>query len=118
MKPSKHEKRIVRHKRVRAKASGTASIPRVSIFRSNQHIFAQAIDDQVGRTLFSSKIIAVSKSKLKGTKREKAGAIGELLANQLLQAGIKQIVFDRGGYQYHGRVKAVAEGLRKGGIKF
>lgn len=118
MKNTKRQKRIVRHKRVRAKIFGTASVPRLSVFRSNRHIFVQAIDDQAQKTLFSSKVTPAAKSKMKGTKTDQAAAIGKLLAGKLTEAGIKQIVFDRGGYQYHGRVKALAESLRKGGIRF
>jgi len=118
MKRNKTEKRIQRHKRVRAKLSGTKEVPRVSVFKSNQHIFAQFIDDVAGKTILSSIVKSAKKSALKGTKTEKATAIGELLAKKAKEVGITKIVFDRGGFKYHGRVKALAEGLRKGGMEF
>ncbi|MEK7506620.1 MAG: 50S ribosomal protein L18 [Patescibacteria group bacterium] len=118
MENSKRQKRIRRHKRVRARVSGTAIVPRISVFRSNRHIFVQAVDDSIGKTLVSSKIVSEKKSKMKGKKTDLAGAIGKSLADKLKEAGVTRIVFDRGGYKYHGRVKALAEGLRKGGIKF
>ncbi len=108
----------MRHKRVRAKIIGTAQRPRVSVFKSNKHIFVQMIDDSTGKTLISSKVISGAKTKPKSSKIEKALAIGEMLAEKAKVAGIKELIFDRGGFKYHGRVKAVAEGLRKGGIKF
>jgi len=107
-----------RHRRVRAKIVGTKERPRVSVFKSNKHIFAQFIDDEFGKTILSSKVISNKKSKVKGTKTEKATKIGEMLAEKSKEAGIKKVVFDRGGFKYHGRIKAVADGLRKGGIKF
>lgn len=110
--------RISRHKRVRAKIVGTAQRPRVSVFKSNKHIFVQVIDDNTGKTLISSKVISGSKTKIKGNKTEKALATGEMLAEKAKAAGIKELIFDRGGFKYHGRVRAVAEGLRKGGMKF
>lgn len=114
----KQQHRINRHKRVRAKVSGTAERPRVSVFKSNKHIFVQFIDDKDRRTILSSKIISGSKSKIKESKTDKAAKIGEMLAEKAKESGIKEIIFDRGGFKYHGRVKAVAEGLRKGGLKF
>jgi large subunit ribosomal protein L18 len=107
-----------RHRRVRANVVGTKERPRASVFKSNRHIFVQFIDDKAGKTLVSSKIISNQKSKIKGTKSEKAEKIGEMLAEKAKEAGINEVVFDRGGFKYHGRIKAVAEGLRKGGIKF
>ena len=109
--------RISRHKRVRAKILGTAQRPRVSVFKSNRHIFAQFIDDTNGKTILSSRITPANKSKLKGNKTEKSSAIGETLAQKAKEIGINEVVFDRGGFKYHGRVKALAESLRKGGIK-
>lgn len=93
-------------------------MPRVSVFRSNQHIFVQIINDAGGKTLASSKVKAKKKSALKGSKTELASQIGETLAAKAQEVGIDKVVFDRGGYKYHGRVKALAEGLRKGGLKF
>jgi len=115
---TKRKNRIKRHKRIRAKIKGTSDIPRLSIFRSNRHLFAQIIDDSTGKTLVSSAIKSKVKSVLKGTKTELAGKIGETLAEKAIAAGISKIVFDRGGYKYHGRIKSLAEGLRKGGLKF
>jgi len=127
----KQEKRIRRHRRVRAKISGTAEVPRLCVFRSSKHIYAQLIDDEKGKTIVSANDlkIKVSKSKEKkpeGEKKEnkregktaKAFEVGKLIAKEALSKGIKKVVFDRGGYKYHGRVKAVAEGAREGGLKF
>ena len=108
----------MRHRRVRSKIIGTAERPRVSVFKSNKHIFVQLIDDEASKTILSSKIISVQKSKIKGSKTDKAMKIGEMIAEKAREAGIKEVVFDRGGFKYHGRIKAVAESLRKGGIKF
>ncbi|MDP3954207.1 MAG: 50S ribosomal protein L18 [bacterium] len=115
MKPSKQKNRERRHTRIRAKIKGTLEIPRVSVFRSNKNIFVQFIDDKSGKTLVSN---IVKSSEGKGTKTEKAATIGETLAQKAIQAGISKVVFDRGGFNYHGRVRALAEGLRKGGLKF
>ncbi|MEK7076397.1 MAG: 50S ribosomal protein L18 [Patescibacteria group bacterium] len=118
MKPkAKRQHRLSRHKRVRAKITGTSKRPRVAVFKSNRHIFVQFIDDTTGKTILSSKIVSEKKSKMKGTKTAKANSIGEMLAEKAKEAGITEAVFDRGGFKFHGRVKAVAEGLRKGGIK-
>lgn len=100
-------KRIIRHNRIRAKISGTADRPRVAVFRSNQNISAQIIDDVKRVTLMSAK----------GPKNKPA-PVAEDLAAKALKAGIKEIVFDRGGHQYHGIVAAFADALRKGGLKF
>ena len=115
---SKQLHRISRHRRVRAKILGTKERPRVSVFKSSRHIFVQLIDDSSGKTILSSKIVSDTKSKIKGTKTDKAMVIGKVLAEKAKEAGIKEAVFDRGGYRYHGRVKALADGLRAGGIKF
>ncbi len=112
---SKNLHRITRHKRVRAKITGTAKVPRISVFRSSKNIFVQFIDDVAGKTLLSNSL--KSKDKTKGNKTSVAGKIGEMLAKKAQEAGIKQGVFDRGGFRYHGRVKALVEGLRQGGIK-
>lgn len=114
----KPKNRKVRHARVRAGVSGTSSRPRVSVFKSNKHIFVQLIDDEKGKTLFSSKIVSSKKSKLKGTKSDKAAEIGKMVAEKAKSAGVTEVVFDRGGYKYHGRVKSLADGLRTGGLKF
>lgn len=114
---SKRQHRIMRHRRVRAKIIGTKEKPRVAVFKSNQHIFVQFIDDTVGKTILSSKVISVKKSKAKGSKTDKAHSIGEMLAVKAKELGITEAVFDRGGFKFHGRIKAIADGLKKGGIK-
>ena len=108
------QRRLKRRRRVRAKIRGSAERPRVSVFRSNRGIFAQLIDDDAGRTLAS---VSWTEAELRGMKPvEQAKRAGELLAQRASSAGIGQAVFDRGGYQYHGRVKAFAEGIREGGL--
>jgi len=115
---SKQKHRISRHRRVRAKIFGTAKRPRVSVFKSNKHIFVQLIDDEAGKTILSSKVVFAKRSKIKGNKIDKAGEVGKIVAEKAKTAGINAVVFDRGGYKYHGRIKALAEGLRAGGLKF
>lgn len=115
---TKQQHRTRRHQRVRAKIRGTAEKPRVSVFKSNRHIFVQIIDDKSGKTILSSKVVSDGKNKINGTKMEKSFKIGEILAEKAKEAGIKKVVFDRGGFKYHGRIKAIADGLRKGGINF
>lgn len=110
--------RIKRHRKVRAKIKGTNKIPRVSVFRSNRHVFVQLIDDTMGKTILSNTVKTKSKAVPKGTKTNVASKIGEMIAQKAKEKGIKKVVFDRGGYKYHGRVKALAEGLRKGGLEF
>ena len=100
--------------RVRAKISGTASRPRLSVYRSLSHIYAQLIDDATSRTLISA---SDSEIKTKGKKTEQATAVGKLLAEKALVAKISTAVFDRGSFKYHGRVKALAEAAREGGLK-
>ena len=110
-------KRLKRHKRVRAHISGTAERPRLVVFRSAKHIYAQVIDDQVGKTLAA----AATNEKdfgAYGGNVEAAKKLGGMIAERALKAGIENVVFDRGGYLYHGRVKALAEGAREGGLKF
>ncbi len=114
---AKRQHRLNRHKRVRAKIQGSLKRPRVAVFKSNRHVFVQFIDDTARKTILSSKIISAGKSKIKGTKITKASAIGEMLAEKAKELGITEAVFDRGGFKFHGRVKAVAEGLKKGGVK-
>lgn len=110
--------RIRRHARVRAKVKGTASRPRLCVFRSLGHVYAQIIDDGQGHTLIAvSTLDQEIKSELNGkVKKAQAELVGLLLAKRALAEGIKQVVFDRGGYKYHGRVKALAEAARKGGL--
>jgi large subunit ribosomal protein L18 len=109
--------RLRRHRRVRAKVRGTAARPRLVVFRSNRGIDAQLVDDATGRTLAAASWLAVKKS-FKGDKSEQAAEVGKLLAAAAKQAGIKACVFDRAGYLYHGRVKALADGAREGGLEF
>ncbi len=110
----KRTNRIRRHARIRAKVSGTAERPRIAVFKANQHVYVQAIDDVAAKTLAAVNDAQAAK---KGTKTDKAGAAGKALAELLKKKGIAVAVFDVGGFKYHGRVKAVAEGLREGGIK-
>jgi len=113
---SRPTKRLKRRRRVRAKITGTADRPRISVFRSNRGVFAQLIDDESGRTLAA---VNWTEDDLKSLKRmEQASKAGQLLAERAKAAGIETAVFDRGGYQYHGRVKALAEGAREGGLIF
>jgi large subunit ribosomal protein L18 len=108
------QRRLKRRRRVRAKVRGTATRPRISVFRSNRGIFAQLIDDDAGRTLAS---VNWTESELRALKpMEQAKQAGVLLAQRATAAGVERAVFDRGGYQYHGRVKALAEGAREGGL--
>ncbi|HEU0248218.1 MAG TPA: 50S ribosomal protein L18 [Gaiellaceae bacterium] len=113
---TKREARIRRHRRVRAKVAGTAERPRLVVFRSNRGIFAQLVDDESARTLASAGWTSLGK--MSGSKTEQAAAVGKALADAALKAGIERCVFDRGGYLYHGRVKALAEGAREGGLQF
>ncbi len=110
----------IRHRRVRQKVTGTISRPRLCVFRSLNHIHAQLVDDSKGQTLVSmSTLDSQVRSKTDGMgKSKKAELVGTLLAEKALNGGIKQVVFDRGGYKYHGRVKALAEAARKAGLEF
>lgn len=113
----KQQKRDRRHRRARARIFGTGKQPRLSVFRSNKHIYLQAIDDEKKKTIAGVDDLKVG-SKIK--KQDKTGAakiIGEQLAKKLIEKKIKKAVFDRGGYKYHGRVKAAAEGARSGGLE-
>jgi large subunit ribosomal protein L18 len=114
---TKREARERRHRRVRGKVSGTAERPRLVVFRSNNGIFAQLVDDERGHTLAAASWLNLPKS-FKGTKTEQAAEVGKLLAERAKAAGIETCVFDRGGYLYHGRVKALADGAREGGLRF
>ena len=111
---TKPAKRLKRRRRVRAKIVGTAARPRISVFRSNRGIFAQLVDDEAGKTLASVQWTEPELRDLK--KAEQSAKAGELLARRAKAAGIERAVFDRGGYQYHGHVKAFADGVREGGI--
>jgi large subunit ribosomal protein L18 len=109
-------KRLRRRRRVRAKVHGTAERPRISVFRSNRGIFAQLVDDDAGKTLAA---VNWTEAELRSLPRmDQARRAGEVLAERAKAAGVEAAVFDRGGYQYHGRVKALAEGAREGGLAF
>ncbi len=112
--------RLIRHKRIRKKISGTPEVPRLAVFKSLRHIHAQVIDDTVGHTLVSaSSAERELKPKMAGkTKTEQAKLVGEIIAERALAKGIERVVFDRGGSKYHGRVKALAEAAREKGLKF
>jgi len=112
--------RIARHARVRAKISGSRERPRLAVFRSSQHIYAQVIDDDNGNTLVAASTLESEvNAELDDTnKTVRAAAVGQALAKKAVNNGIKNVVFDRGGYKYHGRVKALAEAARKSGLKF
>ena len=114
------EARMRRHRRIRAKIAGTSECPRLNVFRSLDHIYAQVIDDVAGKTLASASTIDKGLSvEMDGkTKKEQAVLVGKSLAERALAAGINQVVFDRGGFVYHGRVKALADGAREGGLQF
>jgi large subunit ribosomal protein L18 len=111
------ESRARRHRRVRGKVAGTAERPRLAVFRSNRGITAQLIDDEAGRTVASASWLALPKS-FKGDKSAQASEVGKALAANAKSAGVEAVVFDRGGYLYHGRVKALADGAREGGLQF
>ena len=111
--------RIRRHGRIRRDLSGTAVRPRLAVFRSLNHIYAQLIDDQSGRTLAAASTLEPAvRPELKGSKSERATHVGQLLAKRAQEQGIKEVVFDRGGFLYHGRVRALAEGARTAGLQF
>ena len=110
------EARLRRHRRVRGKIAGSSERPRLVVHRSNKGVFAQLVDDTAGRTLAQASWL--QQRSLDGTKTEQAHAVGKALAAAAAQAGVTRCVFDRGGYLYHGRVKALAEGAREGGLEF
>ncbi len=115
----KREKRIARHRRVRAKIKGTKERPRLCVFRSNRHIYAQLVDDDEGKTLASASDFELEKNKnKKAVKSDLAKEVGKLVAQKAAAKKIKVVIFDRGGYKYHGRVKALAEAARESGLNF
>ncbi len=116
-KPDSNKARLKRHARVRSKISGTPECPRLDVFRSAKHIYVQIIDDVNGVTLASASSLEKDFGAYGGNK-EAAKKVGELVAKRALEKGIENVVFDRGGYIYHGRVKELAEGAREGGLKF
>jgi large subunit ribosomal protein L18 len=111
------EARQRRHRRIRGKVAGTAERPRLVVSRSNKGIAAQLVDDSSGRTVAAGSWLGLPKS-FKGNKTEQAAEVGKLVAQKAKAAGIETVVFDRGGYLYHGRVKALADGAREGGLQF
>lgn len=123
MKLNRHIKhktigRLVRHRRVRAKLSGDAARPRLAVFRSAKHIYAQLIDDRAGKTLVAASDLKLTGNEVKGGKIKKAAAVGEAIAKLAAAKKIKQVRFDRGGYIYTGRVKILAEAARSAGLEF
>ncbi len=117
-KQSRNDARKARHERVRKNISGSAEIPRLNVFRSNSNIFAQIIDDNLGKTLVSASSIDKELKLENGGNVEAATKVGELIAKRAKQAKITKVVFDRGGYLYHGRVKALADAARENGLEF
>ena len=116
-KADTNKARLHRHKRVRGKISGTAARPRLNVFRSTNHIYAQLIDDVKGVTLAAASTLD-KEFDGNGGNKEAAKKVGELIAKRVAEKGISEVVFDRGGYIFHGRVKELAEGAREGGLKF
>ena len=116
-KKDSNQARLHRHVRVRGKISGTAERPRLNVFRSLNHIYAQVIDDVKGVTLVSASSVEKDFG-MTGGNKEAAKKVGKLIAERALKNGIEEVVFDRGGYIYHGRVQELAEGAREGGLKF
>jgi large subunit ribosomal protein L18 len=114
------QQRQRRHRRLRVQVQGTAERPRLNVFRSLNHIYAQLVDDTVGHTLAAAGTLDAELRQELGKlkKTEQAKLVGQLLAKRALEKGVKQVVFDRGGYKYHGRVKALAEGARSAGLQF
>ncbi|MBN1366842.1 MAG: 50S ribosomal protein L18 [Dehalococcoidales bacterium] len=119
-KINKREARKHRHVRVRAKVEGSEARPRLSVFRSLSHIYAQVINDSAGNTIASASTLDVEiKGQLEGKKKsEEAKIVGSIVANRAIEKGVKEVVFDRGGFKYQGRVKAMADGAREAGLKF
>ena len=117
-KESRNEARLARHERVRKNLSGTVSVPRLNVFRSNGNIFAQIIDDEAGNTLVSASSIDKELKLKNGGNVEAAKEVGKLLASRAKKQKITKVVFDRGGYLYHGRVQALAEAARENGLEF
>jgi large subunit ribosomal protein L18 len=118
IKNKKEFRRFRIKKRIRKIIHGTPDTPRMTVFRSNKEIYVQLVDDHTGKTLLEASSQLKDIASLKGTKTEKAKLVGKLIAEKAIQAGIRQVVFDRNGYLYHGRVKSLAEAAREGGLKF
>ena len=117
-KVSRNDMRIARHRRIREKVSGTSEYPRLNVFRSNKNIFAQIIDDEKGVTLVSASSIDKELKLENGSNIEAATKVGQLLAKRAKEQKITKVIFDRGGYQYHGRVEALADAARENGLEF
>lgn len=117
LKSDKARKRQRRRWHIRKKVSGTAAIPRLSVFKSLSHMYAQLIDDETGKTLVSASTV-LKEVEGKSSTVEGAAAVGKLVAERALEAGIKKVVFDRGGFKFHGRVKSLAEAARESGLQF
>lgn len=115
---NRNANRKKRHSRVRRKINGTPSRPRLNIFRSENHIYAQIIDDSIGHTLVSASTLDKSANLASTKNKEAAKFVGESVAKQALEKGIEEVVFDRGGFIYHGRIKELAESAREAGLKF
>lgn len=116
-KPSSNKARLKRHGRIRVKVSGTTECPRLNVFRSLNHIYAQIIDDKKGVTIAAASSMD-KEFEGSGSNKEAAKKVGQAIAKKALEKGIENVVFDRGGYVYHGRIKELAEGAREGGLKF
>ena len=117
-KIDRNKSRVARHTRVRNKVTGTSNVPRLNVYRSNSNIFAQIIDDEASKTLVSASSIDKELKLENGGNTEAAEKVGELLAKRAKKAKITKVVFDRGGYLYHGRVKALADAARENGLEF
>lgn len=116
-KPDKNKARIKRHLRIRNRISGTAACPRLSVYRSSKHIYAQLIDDVNGVTLAAASSVEKDFD-MSGSNKEGAKKVGQLIGKRAIEKGIEEVVFDRGGYLYHGRVQELADGARESGLKF
>ena len=114
----KKQKRVKRHLKIRSRISGTAERPRLVVYKSLKHIYAQIVDDSIGKTIVNIASSSKEYTAIKGNKKEKAEKIGEAIAKKAIEKGIKKIVFDRNGYKYHGRVKILADSARKAGLVF
>lgn len=115
---NKNKNRKTRHQRVRNKISGTAERPRLNVYRSGKHIYAQIIDDSSGNTIASASTLDSSMDLTSTHNKDAAKSVGELIAKRAIDKGIEEVIFDRGGYIYHGRVKELADGAREAGLKF
>ena len=114
----RREARIRRHNRLRNHLRGTAARPRLAVFRSSRHMHAQIIDDTIGHTLVAASTVEPELRAFEGEKKAKAAEVGKLIAKRAKEAGIENVVFDRGGFKYHGRIAALADAAREGGLKF